>query len=111
MWKRLVLALAASGFALVASAVDINKGNAQDLTAIKGIGPALSERIVAERKNGNFKNWDDVIARVKGVGETAATKLSANGLTVNGGAYKTAAAAAKDAKPPAKPKAEPAKKQ
>lgn len=40
------------------------------------------------RKQGPFKNWDDLIGRVKGIAQTSAGKLSEEGLTVNGQAYK-----------------------
>jgi MFS family permease len=72
------------------------------------IGPAISGRILDERKKGNFKSWEDLIERVKGLGVGNAAKFSAEGLTVSGAGYKGAAAApAKadvkaDAKPDAK---------
>ena len=55
--------------------------------ALKGVGPALSKRIVDARKQGEFKDWPDFMSRVKGVKEKAATKLSAEGLTVNGQSF------------------------
>ncbi len=75
------------------AAVDVNKGTAADLDGIKGIGPGISGKIVDERKKGNFKDWNDFIERVKGVGEGNAAKFSAEGLTVNGAGFKGAAAA------------------
>jgi competence protein ComEA len=80
-----------------AAAVDVNKGTDAQLDAVKGIGPATSKAIVAERKKGDFKDWADFISRVKGVGEKKAEALSKEGLTVNGEAYKPATAAAKKA--------------
>ncbi|WP_418921686.1 ComEA family DNA-binding protein [Delftia tsuruhatensis] len=98
--------------ALAFAAVDVNKATEAELTTIKGIGPAMSARILAERKSSSFKDWPDFIERVKGVGESTATKFSAEGLTVNGSGYKNKAGkpAAKDAKdarsvPPAKEQA------
>lgn len=79
---------AASCFA----AVDINKAGAAELDSIKGIGPAMSTKILDERKKSNFKDWNDFIERVKGVGEGNATKFSTEGLTVNGSAFKGASA-------------------
>jgi competence protein ComEA len=74
------------------AAVDVNKGTAAELDSIKGIGPAISTKIVNERKKGNFKDWNDFISRVSGIGDKSAAKLSAAGLTVNGIPYKGAAA-------------------
>lgn len=69
------------------AAVDINKATQADLESVKGIGPAMSTKILDERKKAPFKDWPDVIERVGGVGPGNATKFSANGLTVNGNAF------------------------
>lgn len=90
MLKQLLAALALA-VATSAFAVDVNKSSAQELTQVKGIGPAIAERIVTERKKGgDFKNWPDLVARVKGIGHNTAEKFSANGLTINGQALKHA---------------------
>ena len=73
------------------AAVEANKGNAAELDALPGVGPALSQRILDARKQGEFKDWNDFMARVKGVKEKAAAKLSGAGLTVNGKPYAEAA--------------------
>ena len=83
------------------AAVDINTASADDLTSIKGIGPGTSVKILDQRKKGKFKNWDDVIERVSGIGEARAGKLSQEGLTVNGDKYKGAASAKQLRKPAA----------
>ena len=101
MIKRLLAGLLAFLAFSVFAAVDANKGTAAELDAIKGIGPALSGKIIEERKKGNFKDWPDFISRVSGVGETSAAKLSQAGLTVNGQSYKAAAPAAKAEEPKA----------
>ena len=80
MFKKFFAFLAAMSLMAAFAAVDINKGSEAELQSIKG----------------EFKNWEDFIARVKGFGEASATKLSAEGLTVGGAGYKPAA---KDAKP------------
>jgi competence protein ComEA len=82
----------------MAASVDVNKATDAQLDAVKGIGPATSKAIVAERKKGDFKDWADFISRVKGIGDKKAEALSKEGLTVNGDAYKAAAAAKKDEK-------------
>ena len=90
-----ILAIVAMLYAAVAfAAVDVNKATAAELDGIKGIGPGISTKILDERKKGNFKDWNDFIERVKGVGEGNAAKFSAEGLTVGGSAFKAAAAPA-----------------
>ena len=101
-----ILAVVAMLYAAVAfAAVDVNKATAAELDGIKGIGPGISTKILDERKKGNFKDWNDFIERVKGVGETNAAKFSAEGMTVGGAGYKGAAPAAPAAKKDDKPAA------
>lgn len=97
MLKKILAILAMLYAAAAMAAVDVNKANAAELDAVKGIGPGTSKMILDERKKGEFKDWADFIKRVKGVGEVRAGKLSGEGLTVNGEAYKKAEAK-KDAK-------------
>ncbi len=103
MLKKILAVLAMLVAAASFAAVDVNKGSAADLDGIKGVGPALSKRIIDARQQGEFKDWNDFMARVKGVKEKAATKLSAEGLTVNGDSYKSAAKPAEPKKTEAKP--------
>ena len=88
MLKKIVALLAMLYAAVTFAAVDVNKASAADLDGIKGIGPVMSTKILDERKKGNFKDWNDFIDRVKGVGEGNAAKFSAEGLTVNGAGFK-----------------------
>ena len=88
MLKNLLAVIFAFYAALAMAAVDVNKAALSDLTEVKGIGTATATRILDARKEGPFKNWDDLITRVKGIADTSASKLSAGGLTVNGQAYK-----------------------
>ncbi|MDD2547206.1 MAG: helix-hairpin-helix domain-containing protein [Burkholderiaceae bacterium] len=104
MLKKLLVLLAMLYAAASFAAVEVNKANAAELDSIKGIGPALSGRILDERKKGNFKDWADFMNRVNGVGKVSAGKFSAEGLTVNGQPLAPAASA-----PDAAKKAEPAK--
>lgn len=67
-----------------AAALDINKASEAELDSIKGVGPATSRQILAERKKASFKDWADFIARVQGIGEGKAARFSAEGVTVNG---------------------------
>ena len=104
MFKKFAAALAAMVFAVASfAAVDANKGTAAELDGLKGVGPAMSKRIIDARTTSQFKDWSDLMSRVKGVKAKKATKLSAEGLTVNGEAFKgdvdaTPTKAAKSAK-------------
>lgn len=86
------------------AAVDANKASAKELEAVKGIGPALSAKIVKARADAPFRNWDDMMKRVSGVGPVKASRLSTQGFTVGGSAYAaTDAVATAAAKAPAQP--------
>lgn len=93
MLKKILAFILMLYAAVAFAAVDANKGTAAELDGVKGIGPAISTKIVEERKKAPFKDWDDLIARVKGIGDKSAAKLSEGGLTVNGAEYKGAPAA------------------
>ena len=95
MLKKLIAALLAFVAATAFAAVDVNKADQATLESIKGIGPAISSKILDERKKGSFKDWNDLIERVKGVGEGNAAKFSSDGLTVNGSSFSGAAPMAK----------------
>lgn len=93
MLKKIFALVALMSAAACFAAVDVNQANAAELDSIKGIGPAMSSKILDERRRGSFKDWDDFLARVKGVGPGNAANFSKEGLSVNGAAYKGAAAA------------------
>ncbi len=82
----LIGALAALG-ASVCLAIDINKATEADLDGVRGLGPATTRLILSERDKAPFKNWQDLLTRVKGIGPTSAARLSAQGLTVHGQPY------------------------
>lgn len=93
MFKKILLFITLLYAAATFAAVDVNKASAAELDGVKGIGPGLSTKILDERKNGDFKDWSDFIARVSGVGEKTAARFSAEGLTVNGKKFSAAAVA------------------
>ena len=101
LFSVLALIFTLAWAASAAAAVDVNKASAAELDSIKGIGPSLSGKILDERKKATFKDWPDFISRVKGMGDKKASKLSREGLTVNGASLKGDAM-------PAKPMATPA---
>jgi competence protein ComEA len=106
MFKKLLAFFAAMFLVAAFAAVDVNKATEAELDGIKGIGPVTTKLIISERKKGEFKSWDDFVARVKGVGDKSAAKFSAEGLTVSGAKYEgPSAAPAKKADKPLMEKA------
>jgi competence protein ComEA len=109
-WMATLMAVCVSAFATLAqAAVDVNKADQAALESVKGIGPAMSTRLLEERKKTPFKDWPDLIERVKGVGPGNAAKFSEAGLTINGAGYTRGDAAPAADKRPAKTEAKPAK--
>jgi competence protein ComEA len=94
MFKKLLAFFLMLSAAMAMAAVDVNKATDAELDGIKGIGPATSKLIISERQKSEFKSWQDLIDRVKGVGDARAAKLSAEGLTVGGASYTAAASTA-----------------
>jgi competence protein ComEA len=80
------IVLAAFAFAAHA-AVDANQASQAELETIKGIGPGLSAKILDARKSGAFKDWNDLVERVGGVGPGNAARFSQAGLTVGSATY------------------------
>lgn len=88
--RRLLLTGLLWGLALAAQAgVELNSATVAELDSVKGIGPALSRRVLEERQKAPFADWADFMARVRGVGARAAARWSAADLTVNGEPYAT----------------------
>lgn len=88
MFKKLLAFVATMYVAMAFAAVDVNTATSAELDSIKGIGPVKSALILSERKKAPFKDWNDFVTRVKGVGTDSAAKFSAEGMTVNGTSYK-----------------------
>jgi competence protein ComEA len=86
MLKKVIATLVAlyAAAAFATTPVDINKATLAELEAVKGIGPVAAQKFVDERKKGTFKDWSDVMQRMKGIKEARAARLSQAGLTVNG---------------------------
>ena len=64
--------------------LELNTATRAQLESLQGIGPSLAEKILLARRKGPFHDWNDLRRRVRGVGPKLATKLSAQGLVVNG---------------------------
>jgi competence protein ComEA len=93
--KKIITFLACMHLALAFAGVDVNQASEADLDGIKGLGPATTRLILAERQKADFKSWADLISRVKGLGQNSAVKLSEAGLSVNGVSYMPKAGAQK----------------
>jgi competence protein ComEA len=65
-------------------ALDINQASEAELDGLRGLGPAFTRRVMAERDIRPFTDWPDLMRRVSGMGRVTAKKLSAQGLTVSG---------------------------
>ncbi|MEO7940753.1 MAG: helix-hairpin-helix domain-containing protein [Burkholderiaceae bacterium] len=87
MWKTILVSAAIMAACSAYAALDVNQASVADLDGIKGIGPSVSSRILDERKKGPFKDWPDLIGRVKGIGSGNAQRFSSEGLTVNGATF------------------------
>lgn len=82
-----------AAFALnAAAAVDANTASRAELETVKGVGPGLSGKIVEARKSAPFKDWNDMVERVGGVGPGNAARFSQAGMTVAGAGYDAGAA-------------------
>jgi competence protein ComEA len=87
MLRNLLFALLTLCASCAFAATDINTADQATLESVKGIGTDLSGRILDERRKSPFRDWADLMRRVKGIGASSAAKLSAAGLTVNGAPY------------------------
>ncbi len=92
MLKQLFAALCCA-LSLSALALEVNTANEAELDSVRGLGPASTARILKAREQGLFKDWADLMQRVKGIKAATAAKLSKAGLTVNQLPYLTPLAA------------------
>jgi len=87
MLKKVLLALALFAAFACFAAVEVNQATEAELDSVKGLGPSSTARILKARSQGDFKDWADFMARVKGIKPATAAKLSKAGLTVQGAPY------------------------
>jgi hypothetical protein len=78
-----LLALAGAGLPRAAGAVDANVASRAELESIRGIGPAIAARIVAERERGPYADLQDLRDRVRGVGAASLRRMAEAGLRVD----------------------------
>jgi competence protein ComEA len=76
-------------------ALEINTANEAELDSVRGLGPSSTARVLKAREQGPFKDWADLMQRVKGIKPASAAKLSEAGLTVNLQSYSAPEAGAK----------------
>jgi len=74
-----ILCICSTGWAL-----DINQASEAELDGLRGLGPAFTRRVMAERDIRPFTDWPDLMRRVSGMGRVTAKKLASQGLTVSG---------------------------
>jgi competence protein ComEA len=69
-------------------ALEINQANEAELDSIKGMGPAMTRKVLTARADKPFTNWKDLMFRVSGIGKAKAQQFSDQGVLVNGLAFK-----------------------
>ena len=65
-------------------ALEINQANEAELDSIKGMGPAMTRKVLNARAEKPFINWKDLMSRVTGMGKNKAQQFSDQGVLVNG---------------------------
>ncbi len=83
-WRAMGLALLCALAVGAGHALEINQASEAELDSLRGMGPAMSRAILAQRQTKAFADWADLMRRVKGIGPANAERFAAQGLTVNG---------------------------
>jgi hypothetical protein len=63
------------------------QANEAELDSVKGMGPALTAKVLKARAQGPFKDWQDLMQRVSGIRQNKSKQFSEQGLTVDGQAF------------------------
>ena len=90
-WQRYLLKQWVLGALVCAQlsvfALEINQANEAELDSIKGMGPAMTRKVLNARAEKPFINWKDLMSRVTGMGKNKAQHFSDQGVLVNGLAF------------------------
>ena len=90
-WQRYLLKQWVLGALVCAQlsvfALEINQANEAELDSIKGMGPAMTRKVLNARVEKPFINWKDLMSRVTGMGKNKAQHFSDQGVLVNGLAF------------------------
>ena len=71
---RPTIALVLAVFAGTAGAIELNTASQAQLEALPGLGVASTERMLAERARAPFRDWPDLLKRVKGLKHATARR-------------------------------------
>jgi competence protein ComEA len=82
-WSFMLLAVGAQ-------ALEVNQANVAELDGLKGMGPALSAKVLKAREQAPFQSWQDLMQRTSGLRHAKAQQFSEQGLTVNGQPFQAA---------------------
>jgi len=82
MLALLLVIWATPALAEVRRSVELNTATDEQLQTLKGIGPAMSGRILAERARAPFSSLADFDERVKGVGTITLRRWVTDGLVL-----------------------------
>ncbi|OYU29886.1 MAG: hypothetical protein CFE39_16360 [Comamonadaceae bacterium PBBC2] len=82
--------------------IELNQATEIELDGLKGIGPATTRQVLAERQKTPFKDWSDVLARIRGLGAHKAAQLSDQGLRVQGEPFAPVSKSTESGKQPRK---------
>lgn len=101
--RRSILAIAmlVASMAHALAAVDANTATQAELRTVPGIGPAIAERIVKERRRTPYQDVADLQQRVRGIGDANIRRMVEGGLVV-GAVPDTPATKARSARTPAR---------
>lgn len=75
-----------------AQTIDLERAREVDLDGLRGLGPATTRLILQERERQAFRDWQDLMRRIPGIGPRKAAQLSEQGLRVGSEAFAARAA-------------------
>ncbi len=64
-------------------ALDLNTATRAQLEQLSGVGVTMAERLLEERARQPFRDWDDLVARVKGMRGARVERLREQGVRID----------------------------